>query len=140
MYNFSLQRDNNPQPFSYYLPAIVILLFVVAGGLCITLTRTLPTVGPRWLLYFCLIILGAGLFMPLTWFLNRRFPSDPLAGPTVVSRQAVWFGVFVALLSWLQIGRVLTLPLGTIMGASLFLIEFLIRLWERSRWKPDQTV
>ncbi len=140
MYNISMQRDNNPQPFSYYLPAIVILLFVGGGGLYLTLTRTLPTVGPRWLLYFCLIILGAGLFMPLSWFLIRRFPSDPLAGPTVVFRQAVWFGVFAALLSWLQIGRVLTLPLGTIMGASLFLIEFLIRLWERSRWKPDQTV
>lgn len=140
MYNFSMQRDNNPQPFSYYLPAIAILLFAGGGGLYLTLTRTLPTVGPRWLLYFCLIILGAGLFMPLTWFLNRRFPSDPLAGPNVVIRQAIWFGVFTALLSWLQIGRVLTLPLGTIMGASLFLIEFLIRLWERSRWKPDPTV
>jgi hypothetical protein len=57
----------------------------------------------------------------------------------VVIRQAVWFGVFAALLSWLQIGRVLTLPMGTIMGAALFLIEFLIRMWERSRWKPDQS-
>jgi hypothetical protein len=139
MYNLSMQRDNSPQPFSYYLPAIVILIFLGGGGLYLTLTRTLPTVGPRWLLYFCLIVLGAGLFMPLTWFISRRFPSNPPAGPNVVIRQAVWFGVFAALLSWLQIGRVLTLPMGTIMGAALFLIEFLIRMWERSRWKPDQS-
>jgi len=43
------------------------------------------------------------------------------------------------LLSWLQIGRVLTFPLGIIMGVALILVEFLIRTWERSRWKPSQS-
>jgi hypothetical protein len=57
----------------------------------------------------------------------------------VIIRQAVWFGVFAALLSWLQIGRVLTIPMGAIMGTALILIEFLIRMWERSRWKPNPT-
>ena len=57
----------------------------------------------------------------------------------MIIRQAVWFGVFVALLSWLQIGRVLTFPLGIIMGVALILVEFLIRTWERSRWKPSQS-
>jgi len=135
-----MQSDNRPQPFSYYLPAILILLALGGGGLYYTVNYLLPTVGPRWLLYFCLLLLGAGLFMPLTWFINRRFPSNPPAGPNVVIRQALWFGVFAALLAWLQIGRVLTLPLGTILGAALVLIEFLIRMWERSRWSPDQAV
>ncbi|NLE84064.1 MAG: hypothetical protein GX603_06070 [Chloroflexi bacterium] len=135
-----MQSDNRPQPFSYYFPAILILLALGGGGLYYTVNYLLPTVGPRWLLYFCLLLLGAGLFMPLTWFINRRFPSNPPAGPNVVIRQALWFGVFAALLAWLQIGRVLTLPLGTILGAALVLIEFLIRMWERSRWSPDQAV
>jgi hypothetical protein len=34
-------------------------------------------------------------------------------------------------------GRVLTLPLGVIIAAVLILIEVLLRLWERSRWKPE---
>jgi len=140
MYNSPMQSDNRPQPFSYYLPAILILLALGGGGLYYTVNYLLPTVGPRWLLYFCLLLLGAGLFMPLTWFINRRFPSTPPAGPNVVIRQALWFGVFAPLLAWLQIGRVLTFPLGTILGAALVLIEFLIRMWERSRWKPDQAV
>ncbi|MDD4578408.1 MAG: hypothetical protein PHS75_07660, partial [Anaerolineaceae bacterium] len=88
-----MQRDNSPQPFSYYLPAIIILIAAGGGGLYFTLTQLLPTVGPRWLFYFCLLLLGAGVFMPLTWFLNRRFPSNPPAGPVVIIRQAVWFGV-----------------------------------------------
>lgn len=129
---------NNPQPLRYYLPAVLLLILIGGGGLFYVVTSTLPTVGPRWLLYFFLLLLVSGLFLPLTWLLNRRFPSNPAAGPNVIVRQAIWFGIFAALLTWLRIGRVLTLPLATIMGTALFLIEFLIRIWERSRWKPTQ--
>jgi hypothetical protein len=138
-YNFCMQTEDQRLPLTYYLPAILTLIILGGGGLYLVLTMTLPTIGPRWLFYFCVLLLVSGIFLPFTWFLNRRFPSDPPAGPSVIIRQAVWFGVFAALLSWLQIGRVLTIPLGTIMGVSLILIEFLIRMWERSRWKPKKT-
>lgn len=137
MYNFNMPRTNS-EPLSYYLPAVLLLILIGGGGLYLVMTSMLPTIGPRWLFFFFILLLVAGIFIPFTWLINRRFPSDPPAGPQVVVRQAVWFGVFAALLSWLQIGRVLTLPLGTIMGTALFLIEFLIRIWERSRWKPTQ--
>lgn len=129
---------SKPQPLAYYLPAILLLILLGGGGLFFVVTSTLPTIGPRWLFFFFLVLLVSGIFLPLTWLLNRRFPSNPPAEPHVIVRQAVWFGVFAALLSWLRIGRVLTFPLGIIMGTALFLIEFLIRLWERSRWKPTQ--
>jgi hypothetical protein len=129
---------NSAQPLNFYLPAIFLLILIGGGGLFFVVTSTLPTIGPRWLFFFFLVLLVSGIFLPLTWLLNRRFQSNPPAGPHIIIRQAVWFGVFAALLSWLRIGRVLTFPLGIIMGAALFLIEFLIRLWERSRWKPTQ--
>ena len=134
-----MKEDPKSQAFSYYLPAIIILILAGGGGLYLVMTQMLPTVGPRWLFYFCLLILVSGLFMPLTWFINRRFPSEIPAGPQVVIRQAVWFGVFAAMLAWLQIGRVLTLTMAIILGVALFVIEFLIRMWERSRWKPKQS-
>lgn len=84
-----------------------------------------------------MVILVTGLFLPFTWFLNLRFPSTPAAPPQVLIRQAAWFGIFAALILWLRMGRVLTLPMGIIMAAALVLVEFLIRLWERSRWKPN---
>jgi len=34
-------------------------------------------------------------------------------------------------------GRVLTFPLGVILAAVFVLIEVLLRLWDRSRWKPE---
>lgn len=138
MYNF-LMQESNSQPLRYYLPAALILILIGAGGLYLVMTSMLPTIGPRWLFFFFLLLLVSGFFLPVTWFFNRRFPSEPPAGPQIIVRQAVWFGLYAALLSWLQIGRVLTLPLGAIMGIALVLIEFLIRIWERSRWKPTQS-
>lgn len=138
MYNFFMQNPSL-QPLRYYLPAILVLDLLGGGGLYLVMTRSLPTIGPRWLFYFFLLILVTGLFLPVTWFINRRFTSSPPAGQNVIIRQAVWFGVFAVLLSWLQIGRVLTFPLGIIMGVALILVEFLIRTWERSRWKPSQS-
>ncbi len=42
----------------------------------------------------------------------------------------------VATLAWLQLGRVLTLPLILLLAFGLTLTEFLIRLREKSRWQP----
>ncbi len=97
---------------------------------------TVPTVGPRWLFFFLLVIALTGTILPVTAFLNRRFPSSPPATSTVVMRQALWFGVYGAALAWLQIGRVLTFALGGLLLVGMVLIEFLLRLSERSRWKP----
>lgn len=137
MYNFRME-ENQPIPFRFYLPAMLVLIVVGAVGIALILTMTLPTIGPRWLFFFFIVIFVTGLFLPLTWFINLRFPSKPPVPPQVIVRQAAWFGIFAALLLWLRMGRVLTAPLGVILAAALFLVEFLIRLWERSRWNPHQ--
>jgi len=138
MYNFRMEdNQNQPIPFKYYLPGMLVLILIGAIGTALILTLTLPTIGPRWFFFFFVVIFVTGLFLPFTWFLNLRFPSTPPAPPQVIIRQATWFGIFAALILWLQMGRVLTVPLGIIMAAALVLVEFLIRLWERSRWKPN---
>ena len=137
-YNFRMEdNQNQPIPFAHYLPGMLVLIAIGAIGIALILTLTLPTIGPRWLFFFFVVVLVTGLFLPFTWFLNLRFPSTPAAAPQVIIRQAAWFGIFAALILWLQMGRVLTLPLGIILAAALVLVEFLIRLWERSRWKPN---
>lgn len=136
-YNFDMDENSNQAiPLKYYLPGMLVLLMIGAIGIALLLTLTLPTIGPRWLFFFFVVLFVTGLFLPLAWFLNLRFPSNPLAAPQVIIRQAAWFGIYAALLLWLQIGRVLNAPLAIVMLAALVLIEFLIRLWERSRWKP----
>lgn len=138
MYNFRMEdNQNQPIPFKFYLPGMLALIIIGAIGIALVLTLTLPTIGPRWLFFFFVVIFVTGLFLPFTWFLNLRFPSTPPVAPQVIIRQATWFGIFAALLLWLQMGRVLTVPLAIVLAAALFLVEFLIRLWERSRWKPN---
>ena len=74
--------------------------------------------------------------MPVMAFLNLRFPSTPPASAWVVVRQSLWCGLYIPTLAWLQAGRVLTLPMAVLLAAGLILIEFLLRLRERSQWKP----
>ena len=123
MYNFRME-ENQPIPFRFYLPAMLVLIVVGAVGIALILTMTLPTIGPRWLFFFFIVIFVTGLFLPLTWFINLRFPSKPPVPPQVIVRQAAWFGIFAALLLWLRMGRVLTAPLGVILAAALFLWSF----------------
>ena len=100
---------------------------------------TLPTVGPRWLFFFMGVLALTGSALPFLAFLNRRFPSTPPATSGVILRQSLWVGIYGTTLAWLQIGRVLTLPMALVLAIGLVIIEWLMRLRERSQWKPEGT-
>ncbi len=108
------------------------------GGLAYLVMLTLPSLGPRWLFFFCLVLALSGLALPITYFLNRRFPSGPMIDAGVVLREAMWVGVYGSSIAWLQIGRVLTSSLVLVLAVGLVMVEFLLRLRERSLWSPDQ--
>jgi hypothetical protein len=125
-------------PVKFYLPISMILFIIGWGGVALLVTNTLPTVGPRWLFFFLIVLALAGSFLPVVAFLNLRFPSLPPASASIVIRQATWIGLFGATLAWLQIGRVLSFPMVLLLLVGFTLIEFLLRLSERSQWKPTQ--
>lgn len=120
------------------LPAALLLALTGWAGLAGVIYFSLPTVGPRWLFFFFAVLAITGTFLPFTAYLNRRFPSTPPAGLNVILRQAIWVGIFIPTLAWLQIARVLTLGLAGLLAMSLVIIEILLRLRERSRWKPHR--
>lgn len=133
----TMKMESSP-PVKFFLPISIFLFLVGWGGVVFLFASTLPTVGPRWLFFFLLVLALAGTFLPLVAFLNRRFPSLPPASATVVIRQATWIGLFGATVTWLQIGRVLSFPMVLLLMIGFGLIEFLLRLSERSQWKPKQ--
>lgn len=118
------------------LPAAMLMALVGWLGLVALVFATLPTVGPRWLFFFLMVLAITGSFLPAVAFLNLRFPSQPTPTPVVIVRQAIWFGIYVPTLAWLQIGRVLTPALALLLAVGLLLIEWLLRLREKSQWKP----
>ncbi len=118
-----------------FLPASIFLFIIGWGGLIALIVTTLPTVGPRWLFFFLCVLAITGTSLPITAFLNHRFPSTPPPTYMVVVRQALWFAVYVSTLIWLQMGRVLNPALAILLAIGLGLIEFLLRLSEKSQWK-----
>lgn len=127
-----------PSTFPVFFWTSLILILLGFGGLVLVIIGTEPTPGPRWLFFFLLTVAGTGLALPVTYFLNRRFPTDPPVEPAVIVREALWFGLYVDVLAWLQIGRVLTSGMVLALAAGLMLVEFLLRLSERSAWSPAQ--
>mgnify|MGYP007061393213 CR=1 FL=1 len=124
------------------LPAIIVssLLIGATGwiGLFFLVQYTQPFLGPRWLFFFLLTLGASGIALPVVYFLNLRFHQDSPAGTVVMVRQAIWFAIFLDLLAWLQLGRVLNSILIVVIAIGIIVIENLIRMIERSRWQPSQ--
>lgn len=122
-----------------FLPASIILMLLGWGGLVAVLLYTEPSGGTRWLFFFTAVLAITGTTLPGTAYLNRRFPSHPPATTGIILRQAIWIGIYIPTLAWLQIGGVLNPFLALLLGVGLFLIESLLRLRERAQWKPEKT-
>jgi len=118
------------------LPAAIILALIGWAGLAYLFSSTLPTLWPRWLFFFFSVLAVSGILLPVAAFLNQRFPTRPPATLNAIIREAALVGIYISALAWLQLGRVLTIPLIILLAFGLVLIEFLIRLRERSRWEP----
>jgi hypothetical protein len=138
-----MSTSNEPAkypPFRNFLWASLLLALLGWGGLAVLVVLTLPTLGPRWLFYFLLVSALSGTALPVTYFLNLRFLSEPPADGTVISRQAIWIGIYGSLLAWLMRGRVLTLALCVVLALGFMLVEALIRVRELSLWTPREEI
>jgi hypothetical protein len=122
--------------FLPYLASTLCLIVFGLGAAAFAVFYLTPIVWARWLLFFGLMLGFTGLALPVTWFLNLRFPSEPPVGPAVILRQAIWVGVYGVVLAWLQQVRLVTLWTGFGLALGLAAIEYLIRMRERARWQP----
>jgi hypothetical protein len=133
--NSGMDSETSP-PVRAFLPTAIFLAIIGWAGLVILFINTLPTVGPRWLFFFLSVLALTGTSLPFIAYLNLRFPSMPPPGGMAIVRQSLWIGIYSSTLAWLQIGRVLTPTLAVLLAVGIGLIEFLLRLSERSQWKP----
>ncbi len=131
-------KTNQPKFMRTFLPLALVLTLIGWGGLFLIIHNTVPNLMPRWFFFFLGVQALTGPILPVVFFLNQRFPSDPPVEDMVILRQSLWVGVFGSTVAWLQLGRVLTPGLALILAGVFILIEFLLRLFERSRWNPNQ--
>ena len=130
--------DVNKTPPDHTGMIIAAALMIVAGwgGLYYLVTTQIPRVGQRWLFFVLVQIAVAGTVMPFLRYINVRLTPVTRAVPPsgVIVRQAVWFGLFVVTCAWLQIPRVLTLPIMFFLALAFIVIE----LFLRSREIPNE--
>jgi hypothetical protein len=121
-----------------YLFSGLFLMLVGWGGLVLLIMvfAVPPLVWARWGFFALWFIALTGTALPVVYFLNMRFPSEPRAEPNAIVRQAVWVGVYGATLAWLQLGQLSTLWVWLGLAGGLVAIEYLIRSRERTRWSP----
>jgi len=115
------------RPFLFPTLLLVILGW---GGLYLLLTFTAPVLWPRWGFFVLVVFAGTGTALPLVYLLNRLFPSNPPVEPPVITRQATWLGVYLAVLAWLSIGRILNFSIGLWLALGFAAIEYLLRTRE----------
>ena len=125
---------------SSILPIAIPLMLLGWGALAFLFLFTEPSGGTRWAMFFSGMLAVTGTALPVVAFLNRRFPSLPPPSQAVIVRQAIWVGLYIPTLVWLQIGRVMNPSLALLLAVGFLLIEGLLRLIERSLWKPDRKV
>jgi hypothetical protein len=122
--------------FKPFLPADLVMLIAGWGGVGWLVFFTLPTVWQRWGFFLLLTLALTGTALPVTYYLNLRFPSKPSASQSIILRQAIWLGVYGSTLAWLQLGGIVSMWTILGLGSGLITIEYLIRLRERARWQP----
>ena len=129
-------KNASPPSVVSFIPTTIILLILGWGGIYFVVNYTDPSGGTRWLFFFVNVLAFTGIALPIVAFLNKRFPTTPPPSAGVILRQAIWVGIYVPMLEWLQLGRVLTSFLAIVLALGFIFIEWLLRIRERSQWKP----
>jgi hypothetical protein len=109
-------------------------------GLVGILSLSLPSLAPRWFFFFFLMLALSGTAIPLIYMIYWRLGGQQAINSAVITREAILVGIYGNLITWLLQGRVFTLATAFFLAFGFILIDYLLRLRERSRWKPRGTV
>ena len=132
-------RKSYLPPFGKILISSIFLTILGGGGLAFIFMFLKPTLGPRWMFFFFLLIIGAGVALPFCYLIQRRFASQVIPEKVLI-REAILFGVFLTLVAWLQLGRILTNLTIVIISIGFVLLEMLLRMAEKATFMADENV
>ena len=83
--------------------------------------------------FFLLVAMTiAGIFLPLVYYLNKRFNEGRLQPTLVLLRQAFWVGLWVAFCLWLQMNRTFGIAVAVLVVGVLVLFEVLLQVRQRA--------
>ncbi len=115
----------------------LILSAIGATGLVFVFLNTQPFIGPRWLLFFFVSVLACGISLPIFTMVQNRFSKNKLSEGVLV-RESILFAIYLDLLLWLQLGRVLTNAVILLLGIGFILLEIFLRMSEKAVFKGGE--
>jgi hypothetical protein len=121
--------DGVPPDHVGVMVAGVVMMLGGWVGIYQLVTTSLPRVGQRWMFFLLLQVAVTGTVLPFVRYLNVRFtPVDVELPPGgVLVRQSIWIGLFVVLCAWLQMPRVLNVPIAFFLALVFIVIEAFLR-------------
>ena len=122
-----------PGAFRRLWMAAIALAFVGAVGLALLVFMVYPVLWARWAFFLCLSALATGVSLPLIAYLHHRFPAGAPTHERTVLREGVWVGLYLGVLAWLQLGRILTPISALIPAVGLAALEAFLLVGEKHR-------
>lgn len=111
------------------------MMVVGWGGLYWLIKTQAVGLGPEiWLFFLLLHLAIVGTVTPVIRYAHARFtPLDSDLPPGgVIVRQSVWVGLYVVICAWLQIPRLLSLPMAFFLALVFVVLEVFLRFRELS--------
>ncbi len=133
-----MNRRSFLPPFGKIFLTSLILAGLGGGGLLFIVIFMEPTLGPRWMFFFFLTLCSAGAALPLAYVVQRRLAKQ-IVPVSVLLREAILFSIFVDMIAWLQLGRIISNLIILILAAGFILLEIFLRTAEKAAFKPDET-
>ena len=131
-------EENQSPAVRRFLPLSLLLAIPGWIWLIYLITKTLPTLGNRWMFFVAAVITVSGSTLPLVAYLNRIIKPFGPATFEMIVRESILLGLYAGILLWLNKGQVLTLGLGLILGMGFIVVELALRLRNRTEWHPDR--
>lgn len=125
-------------PFGKFFITSLLLALIGGGGLIFIIFFTEPTLGPRWMFFFLLTLCAGGIALPFAYIIQRRLAKQYVSA-NVLLREAILFAIFVDLLAWMQLGRIISNLIILILAGGFMMLEVFLRMAENATFKPDET-
>jgi hypothetical protein len=124
-------------PFSKIFTTSLLLSIIGLSGLAFIFFSLEPTLWPRWLFYFFLTLTGTGLALPVVYLIQRRLAKQYVPARILI-REGLFFGIFLDLLAWLQIGRIASNLVIFLLAGGMILLEIFLRMAEKATFRADE--
>jgi hypothetical protein len=80
---------------------------------------------------------GTGIALPAVYIVQRRLAKQYIPAKVLI-REGLFFGIYLDLLAWLQIGRIATNLVIFLLAGGLILLEYFLRMAEKATFKADE--